>query len=193
MAERAGTLVEMQLAGTVAVHEILHMIGWLEVSFLGVTVPTAERGFDLGVAHQAVGHLRQVDARYLVGFLEAAMARPARIAGIEATADPGNVGSRSLEIGLVVDGGSQKRRYVAHPEVQGVVEFGHPGGGRRGNLRLIVASLAGLEGREQIVLHFGAGGRVGVASEALDPHAQMQAMWKGRGSRERAPDQHDRR
>ena len=117
MAERAGTFVELQLAGTVAVHEILHMVGRLEVGFLGVTIPTTERGFNLGMAHQAVGHLRQVDARYPVGFLKPAMARLARIAGIQVAADPGKVGSRSLEIGFMVDSGGEKRRHAAHLQV----------------------------------------------------------------------------
>ena len=40
MTERAGGLVQSELAGAVAIHEVLHVAGWFEIGFLRMAIPT---------------------------------------------------------------------------------------------------------------------------------------------------------
>ena len=63
-----GRFVQVQLAGTVGVGEMFDMARRLERRVLCVTVLATERGIDLPVADQAVGHLWQRRTSYLIGF-----------------------------------------------------------------------------------------------------------------------------
>ena len=56
------------------VHEMLDVAGGLEWRVLGVAVLATERRIDLGMADEAIGHLRQGRSRDVVGILEPAVA-----------------------------------------------------------------------------------------------------------------------
>lgn len=158
----------------------------LERDVLGVAVLATERRLDHGVAHQAIGHLRQGRARHPVGLLQPAVTSLAGIPGVQA---PANV-EGWLEVIAVVHGGGDKWRDIAHLEMQRVAEPGHQGGNsrpRRGQPGFFVAFAANLPGGEQVVLRLGTGGRGLVTFRALQSHPEMHAMGKGLRPPRRAP------
>src|SRR5690349_20824929 len=67
-----------------------------------------------------------------------------------------------------VNGRRDHRRDVAQFQMQGVIEFRHPGGsGRRDVAAVVMAFRAGRLWREKVVFGFGTRGRGGVARRAV--------------------------
>src|SRR5215471_8090929 len=85
--DRAGGLVQVQLARGVGRHKVLSVIGRLEVSVLGVALFATERVLDLAVANQAIRHLRHRGRGHRVGVLQAPMTRLAGVLGVEVSPD----------------------------------------------------------------------------------------------------------
>ena len=72
--------IEIQLARSMAIEKIGHVVGRLEVHCRGVTLGTTEWSIYLGVANEAVFHVRKICFRQWPGSeLQAAMTGLARI------------------------------------------------------------------------------------------------------------------
>jgi hypothetical protein len=171
MAESASCFVEMQFACAVEVQEVFHVAGGLQKgSVLDVAILAGEGQFDLGMAHQAIGHLGHSGVGDLVRLLQASMTRFAGISGVEMAS---NVAGR-LQVILLIDGLCQDRRDVSHLEVQGVAELVHTSrrlGGNGGDFVFGMAVQADLFGGQQVVLGSSAGCRGGVTFPARQSHA----------------------
>src|SRR5215831_1743743 len=87
VADRAGALVQVRLAGGVGRHKVLCVIGRLEVSVLGVAFFATERVLDLTVANQAIRHQRHRARGHRVRLLQAPMTRLAGVFGVEVSPD----------------------------------------------------------------------------------------------------------
>jgi hypothetical protein len=144
-----------------------------------VTGLAAIRSLDFGVAHQAIGHLRQVRLGHLAGFGHASMAGAACIAAIAAQMPPDIPGR--LQVPFVVDGCRENARHVAHFQMQGVVEMSHPGGRWTRDDGILVTLVAELFGGKKVVRGPGAGERRTVARGAIQFELKMQTMRKRRG------------
>ena len=98
-----------------------------------------------------------------------------------------------LEVVILVDCGCDHRSRIAHFEMLLVAEMNHPGGRGTRDVGRLVASLADLLIRQEVVFGFRAGGRRRMAPRALELELQVQFMRKGSGIRSRAPDPNPRR
>ena len=155
------------------------MIGGLEVSVPGVTFLATEWVVDLGVAYQAIGHLRHGSCGDGIGLLQTPVARLAGIPGVEMPPDI----ARRLQIGLFVDRGRDYRRHVAHFQVLGMAEMHHPGGGRSRNLHILVAACARSLVRQQVVRRGRArrGRRVATRTRKLEGEVELVRKRRPRG------------
>lgn len=186
MAHRASGLVEIQLAGAVKIQKMKDVVRRLQLGVFGVTDFTGKGVFDLRVADQAIGHLRQRRVSHLVGLFQAAVARFAGVLRVQVAADV----ARRLKINPDIDCFGQEGLHIAHLQVQGVTKVRHEGVrrcGDGGNLILRVAIEADFSFGQQIVVRLGTGSRSGVALGALQLHFEVDAMRKGRGTPRRAP------
>jgi hypothetical protein len=119
MAHGARRLVELKFAGTVQIGEMLGVAGRPQGSVFGVTILATERHLDLGMADEAIGHLREVRMSHLVRFFQPAVARFARISCMEMLPDvPGR-----LEVILMIDRARNVARDIAHAKVQRMAEL----------------------------------------------------------------------
>jgi len=100
VAHRTGGFVEVQLPGRVVVEEARNVGGRFQRGIFGVALFAAEGCVDLGVADQAVGHLRHIRRAHLIRLLHPAMAGLAGISGVQVGPD---VLGR-LEVSFPVDG-----------------------------------------------------------------------------------------
>ncbi len=60
VASGAGRLVEVELAGSVAVEKVGGMIGWLQVQAGRMALLATERGIDFVVTNQTILHVGEV-------------------------------------------------------------------------------------------------------------------------------------
>ena len=155
--------VQVQLAGSVVTDEVGHMTGRFEVGVFGVAFLATKGVIDVAMADDAISHFRHVGGTDLYRIRQAAVAGLAGIAGVEVAAQVAG----GLKVGLLVDGGGDDGRDIAHFEVQGVAKGYDAGVAGRGDVAALVAGGAGgLDGKE-IVGRFGAGGGRAVAGCAV--------------------------
>ena len=95
VAGRTGGFIEIQLARSMTIEKIGRVVGRLEVHCRSVALRATKRRIDLGVANEAVFHVREIGFRQWPGsYLEAAMTCLAGVLGNQ-------IGAEFQEIDLV--------------------------------------------------------------------------------------------
>jgi hypothetical protein len=157
----------------VQIHPAGRVRGRSQIRSLAMAGLATIRIIDLYVADQAVRHLREIEPGDLLGFGHPAVACAARIAvGAEVTPD---IAGR-LQVFPPIDSARDQRRNIPHPQMKGVVESSHPGGGWIRDGHVLMAAPADFASRKQVVRYLRAGERGRMAGSALQLQLQVEAM-----------------
>ena len=91
MADRAGLHIQSRFLVGMRIQKIRHMTRRLQLRAFRMTERATVRQINLVVTHQAIRHVRHIGLANRIGFPEPAMARDARIRGIQKRPDLGPI------------------------------------------------------------------------------------------------------